>query len=169
METNSISDRAGRKFIAGFWIVGHAVVIWFLIRCIQEQATLGQWISLPCLSVFISVPLFVTFYSVPFVWLSADGIYVRALFRKRYYPWDSIKQAGILYCMGRGMWYNEIALLKANGSPRRYKDKTFLLRNIGRKIRVSYSEDAKNYIIRHYGPLDFDLSDGREEKSTVID
>jgi hypothetical protein len=44
-----------------------------------------------------------------------------------------------------------------------------LLRNIGKTIPIPYSEDAKNYIIRYYGPLDFDLSDGREEKSIVVD
>ena len=65
------------------------------------------------------------------VTLSPDGVCVRVLFRKRFYPWDTIKQTGVLYLMGKGFWYNAIVLLKPNGVPLEHRDVTlFLLKNI---------------------------------------
>lgn len=101
--------------------------------------------------------------------LTAEGIYVRVFLLRRFYPWDSIRQAGVLWRMGRGMHYNELVLLKPGGSPRKYRDRLFVLRNRFRLIHLGDSPALREYVIRHYGPLDFDLSDGRPEQSVVLE
>lgn len=101
--------------------------------------------------------------------LTKEGVYVRPFLFRRFYPWNSIRQAGVLWRMGRGMHYNELVLLKPGGSPRRYRDRSFSLRNSFRLICLGDTPAIRDYVIRHYGPLDFDLSDGRPEKSIVAD
>lgn len=65
------------------------------------------------------------------------------------------------------MHYNELVLLKSGGSPRKYRDRFFVLRNCFRLIHLGDSPALREYVIRYYGPLDFDLSDGRSEQSVV--
>lgn len=101
--------------------------------------------------------------------LTEEGIYVRVFLIRRFYPWESIRQAGILWRRGRGMQYNDLVLLKSGGSPRRYRDWSFVLRNPFRLIRLGDSPAIRDYVVRHYGPLDFDLSYGRPEQSIVMD
>ena len=81
----------------------------------------------------------------------------------------AIRQAGILWRLGRSCRYNEIILLKQNGSRRGYRDGGFLARNLFKIIHIPYSEAARAYIVAHYGPLDFDLSDGRPEQSQLVE
>lgn len=106
---------------------------------------------------------------LPVVALDETGVKERILFKAHTYQWDEIKQAGILWRLGKGTFYNQIVLLKPGGSRRRYKDKTFVPRNDGYLIQIPYSELARNYIVKYYGPLDFDLSNGRSEQSIVVD
>ena len=101
--------------------------------------------------------------------LTNEGIHIRVFLLRRFYPWDSIRQAGVLWRMGRGWRYNDLVLLKPGGSPRRYRDWSFSLRNCFRLICLGDSPALREYVIRHYGPLDFDLSDGRSESSTIVD
>ena len=164
MKVLQTAEKIGRAIFIAFWSVWHFFLSLFAVAFIQEQVEPSKWLILLCCSAFCSALVWLALSTMPDILLSADGVRVRVLFFEHFHPWDTIKQAGILYRMGRGMRYNQIVLLKANGSPRQYQDKTFLLRNIGKKIPIPYSEDAKNYIIRYYGPLDFDLSDGRAEK-----
>lgn len=105
----------------------------------------------------------------PVIILDEDGVRERVLFVSRSYRWQELKQAGVLWQCGRGCFYNEIILLKPGGSPRRYKDKTFVIRNAGNLIHIPYSEAAREYVRKHYGPLDFDLYNGQPEQSTVIE
>lgn len=101
--------------------------------------------------------------------LTKEGIHIRVFLLRRFYPWAGIRQAGVLWRMGRGMHYNELVLLKPGGSPRKYRDRLFVLRNRFRLIHLGDSTAIREFVIRHYGPLDFDLSDGRPEQSVVID
>lgn len=101
--------------------------------------------------------------------LTKEGVYIRPFLIRRFYPWASIRQAGVLWRMGRGVCYNELVLLKPGGSLRRYRDWSFSLRNGFHLIRLGDNPAIRDYVIRHYGPLDFDLSDGRPEKSIVAD
>ena len=169
MEINRTTEKLARRIFIVFWASMHSFLVLLAVAFLQVQVALDGWFALLLISASWSALTWWFLFTTPNISLSADGVRVRVLFRGRFYPWDTIKQAGILYRMGKGMRYNQIILLKAGGSPRRYKDKTFLLRNIGKTIPICYSEEAKNYIIDHYGPLDFNLSDGREEKSIVVD
>ena len=101
--------------------------------------------------------------------MNPEGVYVRVFIRRRFYPWSSIRQAGILWRLGRGCRYNEIILLKQNGFRRGYRDGGFLARNLFKIIHIPYTEAARAYIVAHYGPLDFDLSDGRSEQSQLVE
>ena len=106
----------------------------------------------------------------PCLEFTEEGIFFRVLFWKRYYRWEEIQQAGILWRRGKNSMYNELVLLTPKGSRRKYKDKFFLLRNPFTVIKVAYyNKDIHEFVVKHYGPLDFDLSDGRDEQSVVVD
>ena len=159
-----------------------STLIKLIFGCICGMVT-GVWFLVALLEKNDPVLILVLLAAVAFWWLGAfaiwnelapgeltpEGVYVRGMFRKRFYPWSSIRQAGVLWCQGRGIQYNEIVLLKSSGSPRRYRDRWFLLRNPFKVIHIPCKEEIKQYIIKHYGPLDFDLSDGRSEQSVVVD
>ena len=95
--------------------------------------------------------------------LLEEGVQARVLFRKKIYAWKDIIQAGIVWRLGRSGYYNDFVLVKQGGSRRRYKDKTFLMRNSGKLIHINTSKDVRDFVIRHYGPLDFDLTNGQED------
>lgn len=106
----------------------------------------------------------------PCLEFTEEGVFFRVLFRKRYYRWEEIQQAGILWRRGRNSMYNELVLLTPKGSRRKYKDKFFLLRNPFTVIKVAYyNKDIHEFVVKHYGSLDFDLSHGRGEQSVVVD
>ena len=105
----------------------------------------------------------------PRVVLLKEGVQVRILFRKKLYPWEDIFQAGIAWHVGRSGYYNDFVLVKRGGSRRRYKDKTFFLRNMGKLIHIRNSKDVRDFVIQHHGPLDFDLTNGQGENSIVTD
>lgn len=116
---------------------------------------------------FVGIPLWIL-YNVPAVWLEEDGVVYQSVFRKRKVSWKEIPQAGILWAYGRGGWYNDFVLLKPGGSLRRYRDKTFALRNTCRLLHLPCTEAVRSYVLAHYGPLDFDLSDGKPEQIIVV-
>lgn len=99
----------------------------------------------------------------PRIVLLEEGVQARVLFRKKIYAWKDIIQAGIVWRLGRSGYYNDFVLVKQGGSRRRYKDKTFLMRNSGKLIHINTSKDVRDFVIRHYGPLDFDLTNGQED------
>lgn len=101
--------------------------------------------------------------------LTEEGIFVRVLFRKRFYSWGEIQQAGVLFSQTRGVPYERLYLVKPCGSRRRYKDKTFLSRNLGRLICLPADAETRTYVTEHYGPLDFDLAYGKTEQSEVVE
>lgn len=106
----------------------------------------------------------------PVVELTEEGIAFRILLRRRCFLWKDILQAGILWRRGKNSMYNELVLVIPGGSCRRYKDKWFLLRNPFTAIKMAYyNEEVRQYVIRHYGPLDFNLSDGQPEESILMD
>lgn len=165
MKTQRISDKLGRGMLIISWAIYCLLLVLFLVSSIQERAELSDYLILLSHFVLFSVFAWSLLAVSPVVTLSPDGVCVRVLFRKRFYPWDTIKQTGVLYLMGKGFWYNAIVLLKPNGVPLEHKDVTlFLLKNIRHRIHIPYSEGAKDYITHYYGPLDFDFTDGVEVK-----
>lgn len=106
-------------------------------------------------------------YQYPAVTLTEKGVAFRILFRERFFAWSEIRQAGILWRLGKGMYYNDLVLLLPKGSPRRYHDYFFVLRNCFSLIHLPPQGDVRSFVEKHYGPLDFNLADGKEEKSIV--
>lgn len=158
-----------RGSLLAMWGFFHVILLCLMVAMAQTGVLREGWWMLLLLSAIWSGLLYFFIARIPDVSLTENGVLVRVLVRKRLYRWSEVKQAGVLYRWGRYTKYNSLVLLKPNGSPRRYQDKTFVFRNLGKLIEIANTENNRRWIIRHYGPLDFDLSDGREEKSIVID
>ena len=126
------------------------------------------WILLAMIGGYTAL-LWVKLYHFPEVILGETGVFVRVLWRKRFYYWNEIKQAGILFCPGRGIPYERLYFVTPKGSKRRHKDHLFRIRNVGKLIMIPAKMEIRNYVVSHYGPLDFDLSYGKAEQSTVDD
>lgn len=100
--------------------------------------------------------------------LTNEGVYVRLFLLRRFYPWDSIRQAGVLWRMGRGMHYNDLVLLP-NGTPKlpgmRFPQRT----NRRKVVYLPAAPEIRAYIIAHYGLLDFDEQADPKGFSIVVD
>ena len=172
-EITSPCDKIGRVAAFGilcFWVLMVLVSILMLVGS-------GDIKGASFILVFFLIPLLVitaaSRWSNPRIWLGEEGICVKFLFRKHTFHWEQMVQAGILYRpslrRGFGEGPNYFYILLPGGSPRRYRDWTFPYRNIGKKVRLPNTPEIRDYVIRHYGPLDFDLTDGQSEQSTEID
>lgn len=159
--------RLGFTFLALVYVTMIVVVVAFG----EPAHGTGLWdfaFTMAALAAFAGLWLYMLVKTAPGE-LTPEGVWLRPFLRRRFYPWAHIRQAGILWRMGRSMHYNEIVLLRSGGSPRKYRDRFFVLRNLFRLIYISYTPEARDFIVRYYGPLDFDLSDGRPEQSIIAD
>lgn len=164
------TSRIGR--LIGFLMLlsGSVFLILLAVAMAQENVLAEGWYLLAFLVAMFVVIACLSLTEFPDVELTEAGVSVRILFLKRHYAWREIKQAGILYRWGRNCRFNELVLVTPKGSLRKYKDRLFLLRNPFTLIKMPwYSEELRQYVCRHYGPLDFDLSDGRPEQSVVVE
>ncbi len=162
VNVNSKTDRIWRALIFVIAVVFFPVFFCVGLLILTEDTMMGLLTFVIGLTIVGLAYLMLSIH--PKVFVGEKGVYVRAVFKTQYCLWTSVKQAGVLWVC-HGWWHrNELVLLRPNGSPRRDQDKTFLLRNLGRTIRITSCSDAvKRYVTEHYGPLDFDLSDGRGE------
>ena len=120
----------------------------------------SQWtvaVFLLLLVVFWLLAVDSIFRQIPRIVLSEEGIRAQFLFRKHFFTWQEILQAGILYRVGRGVPAHDFVLLLPGGSPGGNSDKFFLLRNRRRLLHLCASEAVCNFVTEHYGPLDFDI------------
>lgn len=105
--------------------------------------------------------------------LTEEGIRIRMLVKSRLVPWREIQQSGVLWRSNRSGHYNDLVLLRKGGSPRKYKDKTFVLRNEFRLrhklIHLPYMPETLAFVRKHYGPLDFNLADGCAEQGSTVE
>ena len=108
-------------------------------------------------------------YWYPRVDLQPQGICVKWWFRTRFYSWNAICQAGVSCFVPRGYYINRLTLVPDGCSKRKYRDWLFHLRNFGKLIYIPYTPQTRNFVIAHYGPLDFNLADGAFEGSVVTD
>lgn len=144
------------------------LVMWFLPIPFLVDIAIVTRLPVPLLVQAVwSVPMWILLSFHKKVILTETGIYSYTLFRNKIYPWNQIIQAGVLWRMGRTERFNEIVLLKQGGSPRKFRDDLFLLRNLRKAIRMDDNPEVRAYISQYYGPLDFDLADGKPEKSRV--
>ena len=139
------------------------------IGMVQEGVLAEGWMLLAGTSVFWTGLTLMGLFAASEVTLSESGIDVKRLWIRRHYAWDEIIQAGILQVRHRYGFYNGLFLLRTDGSPRRYQDKTFQLRNWRHLIEAPNTEENCQLVRQYYGPLDFDLTDGRPEKSEVVE
>lgn len=164
------AQRIGRIIGMIMFGMGLSFLILFMVAMTQEGVLIEGIGILVVWSVFWFGCVFLVMREFPCVELTEQGIAARVLFLTRYYTWREIKQAGILYRLGRGIHYNELVLVTPKGSQRRYKDKTFLLRNPFTLIMMPYySVELRQFVAKYYGMLDFDLSDGQSEQSICGD
>lgn len=156
-------------FSLTFLALWHILLVLFLVAAAQAGIFRDVFfILLPIEAGAGLITVLIAPVKVPVI-LTEEGVILDGLWTKRSYFWKDICQAGILYSPQRRGRYNDLVLLKPNGSKRCFRDKTFVLRNPGRLIHVPLTEENLNFVISHYGPLDFDLSDGQAEGSIVTD
>lgn len=109
-------------------------------------------------------------YASAAVWFSEEGVWCRVFLKKRFYPWKELPQAGIWWNRGANYYFrNQLVLLLPGGSRRRYRDKTFRLRNPRTLLTLPATDFNQRYVISHYGPLDFNLTDGEKEQGIVVE
>ena len=157
------ADRKWNRFYR-FWIL----VMWLLPFPFSIYFTVERGVPAPLLFQFLwSVPMWILLSFHKKVLLTEKGIYAYTLFRGKPYPWNQIIQAGVLWRVGRTERFNEIVLLKQGGSPRKFRDDWFLLRNLRKAIGMDDNPEVRAYISQYYGPLDFDLANRKPEKSQV--
>jgi hypothetical protein len=108
-------------------------------------------------------------YWYPKVQLRQDGVCVKWWLHRCFYPWSDICQAGVSCFYPRGYYINRIVLVRAGCSRRGFRDFMFHLRNYGKLVYLPAKPDIIKFVRSCYGPLDFDLTDGRIEQSTVIE
>ena len=150
-----------------FWFGGLLLIFAVLLVSGRFPATAGFLMA--GMLVVGGIVAGIALCSCPRVTLTPEGVTVKYIRNSKFYAWSAIRQAGILQLFGGDMFYNVLILVKPGGSKRRYKDRTFLFRNIGRLIEIPYTEEAQRYVVRHYGPLDFNKLDGRDETGSVVE
>lgn len=126
----------------------------------------GIWILL-LLESFLVGLVTIFCYGTPVCLLDEKGVYVRFFFKTRFVLWSDMKQAGILRTFMRYGYVKDPVLLLPEGSPGRYKDKNFALRNFRKLIHLPASEEVQEFVVKHYGPLDFNLWDNPKEECIV--
>lgn len=94
----------------------------------------------------------------PRVYLTEEGVWVRVMFRRQFYPWSEIVQVGIIHRPTYKGDRNWPFLLLPGGSPMGENDKTFVYRNYGRIVWIHRSAEVLEFVTAHYGLLDFDKS-----------
>ena len=119
--------------------------------------------------VFSSFMLALFLYEYPNVSLNEQGVRVKWWLRTRFYPWGDIRQAGIICFYPRGYYVNRLVLFRTGCSKRGYRDFLFHLKNFGKLIYIPAKPDSINFVRSCYGPLDFDLTDGRAEESVEVE
>lgn len=148
-----------------FKLLFFGILSWFLLALsvtIVHGIAMGimEWPYLLAVLPFILILLSAKYQSAPGE-LTAEGVYVRHFFIRRFYPWSEILQAGILAQRGRND-HCEIILVKPGGSPRRPGDHPtlFLMRNLFRLIHIPADEETAAYVVARFGPLAYDQSKG---------
>lgn len=138
-------------FGGGFLTVG----IWMLL----DGMLIGMLLVLyAILWLYIMV---VAFHSMAAVTLSDEGVAIRVFVRTKHYSWDEIVQAGVLWSARQYRHYNELVLLPETGVVCDHHKKMFVFKNQFQLIHLPYTPDTVSYVLSHYGPLDFDYSNGQ--------
>lgn len=145
---------------AGLYCLGGA------LRYVLSRHPFGWWLRVADIAfmLLLSFICFCLIYDRPALELTEEGVYVRRLFKKRFFGWDEFIQAGILRRLDwRLRKTNDLVLVQPGGSARGDSDLAFLIRNFGRIIHIPCKDRALLYTVHHYGELDFNFADGVQE------
>lgn len=158
--------------LAGLWLFVAAFLTWMVVTalmagnlgiCIFFLLVSGIWLG--------AVPASIRELSE--ITLTESGIKRKGLFKSKFIPWQDIQQAGVLWqSYNKGHW-NDFVLLRKGGSPRKFRDKTFLMRNEfylrHDLIHLPYKPEVLDFVKKYYGLLDFDLANGKPEEYSVVE
>lgn len=129
----------------------------------------SPWYLLVCVGVVLAATCFVL--GTRKCTFSKTGISDITLKKGRIYRWDQVIQAGVTNVLDREESGPYLLLTFLGGKPKTrtmgYVD--WKNNNNGTCLFVPYNDDLRIVVQKYYGPLDFDLSDGRSEQSIVID
>ena len=143
-------------FGGGFLVGG----IWMLL----DGMMIGILFAL-CAFLWLYI-MVVAFHSMAAVTLSDEGVSVRVFVRTKHYSWDEIVQAGVLWRARQYSHYNDLVLLPQTGVVGDQRHYLNFFKNQFCLIHLPYTPQAISYVLSHYGPLDFDYSDGQGQKNT---
>lgn len=170
MDAESRESKFARRFMPIFVGVFLAL-LWLLVYWSAQDGAFWTAfaVAMPMTVVFVGLTLLVL-YEPCGAWLDENGVTYRQGFRQHFLGWKEIPQAGILCVPLRYGYQNTLVLLKPGVSPRKYRERdiSFTLRNTCRLIELANTEAVRSYVVAHYGPLDFDLSDGKPEQIIVV-
>lgn len=134
----------------------------------------GDWLA-AAFTILIAL-VFVAGFSpdCPYVSMSEAGVTYRFLLRRRFLLWKEIRQAGICLFETKkpgGIVHNsyKLGLLLPNGFPKEPGQRISYYKNMGRIIYLPDTREIRDYIIAHYGLLDFDESADPRGYSIVVD
>lgn len=158
--------------LALLWLFVAVVLVWLTVTALMT-GDLGTWIFfVPC-GVIWQMLVSASIHEISEITLTDEGIRILGLIKSEMVPWKEIQQAGVLWQSARNGHYNDFVLLRKGGSPRKFRDKTFFLRNEfclrHNLIHLPYKPEVLDYVKKHYGLLDFDLSDGKQEEHSVVE
>ena len=101
------------------------------------------------------------FYPMASVTISETGVSVCVFVKTKQYGWNEIQQAGVIWRRMKYSHVNELILLPKTGIPGNPQDKFYMLQNQFHLIYLPCTPEVVSFVCSHYGPLDFDYSDGK--------
>lgn len=128
-----------------------------------------SWVSMTGLGIFLGL-LFGALGSQRTIF-SEKGIERSFLWWRSLERWEQVIQAGVTRVADRGDHGDYLLLTLEGGTPksRAMGFRDWKNANGGKCEYVPAGKELRELVKRCYGPLDFDLSDGRGEQSVVVD
>ena len=153
-----------------FGVVGAVTAIFG----VAVGAYIGAWAAVVGVSLFALIFVAVFFADYPYVSMSEAGVSLRFLLRRRFLPWREFRQAGCcLFEIKKpgGIVHNsyKLGLLLPNGVPKMPGQRISYYKNMGRILYLPDIPENREFIIAHYGLLDFDESADPRGYSIVVD
>ena len=169
-------DRRGRILIRiimwGVWLMMHGLFLPAVITAHTGDHPQRSYISYALMSVLFTFGLlYSAYYTVPRVYFSEKGVFIRRFVRKKFYPWSDIQESVILKYVHRTK--NRVAdinvfyhfyFLTAEGVPWTPSDTLWAYKQRNQKyfLQVPLTEESREYAKRHNIKLVIDQSKGKE-------
>ena len=125
------------------------------LRLDPKDLTEGDIWLIPVFVVLMCIAtLIVAVRSAP-VELTPKGVCFRPLFVEHFCPWEKIKLVGVVSKQTFAEDYEEITLLLPGGIGPGENSALYQIRNAGRLLYLPNTKAAREYVIKHYGQMDF--------------